>query len=146
MRTDVNSQVILLVEDEPEVRNYIEMALRCDGFSVETAEDGDEGLQCLQMGLPVSAVLLDVSMPNRDGLEVLREIRSTERNLPIIMISGSASSGVIVEAMRAGANDFLGKPVSHEALRRALNNILGDSISEAPKPEPVPASADLFFG
>ena len=146
MRTDVNSQVILLVEDEPEVRSYIEMALRCDGFSVETAEDGEEGLHCLQMGLPVSAVLLDVSMPNRDGLAVLREIRSTESNLPVIMISGSASSGVIVEAMRAGANDFLGKPVSHESLRRALSNIFGDSVPEAPKLEPAPASTDLFFG
>jgi two-component system response regulator AtoC len=146
MRTDVNSQLILLVEDEPEVRSYIEMALRCDGFRVETAEDGDEGLQCLQLGLPVSAVLLDVSMPNRDGLEVLREIRSTERNLPVIMISGTASSGVIVEAMRAGANDFLGKPVSHESLRRALTNILGDSVPETPKAEPSSSSADLFFG
>src|SRR6202163_119078 len=146
MRTDVNSQVILLVEDEPEVRSYIEMALRCDGFSVETAEDGEEGLHCLQMGLPVSAVLLDVSMPNRDGLAVLREIRSTESNLPVIMISGSASSGVIVEAMRAGANDFLGKPVSHESLRRALSNIFGNSVPEVPKLEPAPASADLFFG
>ena len=48
--------------------------------------------------------------------------------------------------MRAGANDFLGKPISHESLRRALSNIFGDSVAETPKPEPVPASADLFFG
>lgn len=146
MRTDVNSQTILLVEDEPEVRDYIEMELRCEGFSVETAEDGEEGLKCLQMGLPISAVLLDVSMPDRDGLQVLREIRSMERDLPIIMISGSPSSGVIVDAMRAGANDFLGKPVSHESLRRALTNIFGNSTPEAPKPDPVPHSNELFFG
>src|SRR5258706_9511520 len=116
MRTELNSQVILLVEDESEVRNYIEMALRCDGFSVETAKDGEEGLNSLQMGLSVSAVLLDVSIPDRDGLEVLREIREMGRNLPVIVISDTASSGVIVQAMRAGANDFLGKPVSHESL------------------------------
>jgi two-component system response regulator AtoC len=146
MRTELNSQVILLVEDESEVRNYIEMALRCDGFSVETAKDGEEGLNSLQMGLSVSAVLLDVSIPDRDGLEVLREIRDMGRNLPVIVISDTSSSGVIVQAMRAGANDFLGKPVSHESLRRALNNVFGESVPETPKLTPVNSSAELFFG
>jgi two-component system response regulator AtoC len=145
MRAETNDQIILVVEDEPEVRTYLEMALRCDGFGVETAEDGEEGLNYLQTGLPIAAVLLDVSIPKRDGLEVLREIRGSERNLPVIMISGTASSSVIVEAMRAGANDFLGKPVSPESLQRALSSVFGVPAPRPLKRNPSPA-ADVFFG
>jgi two-component system response regulator AtoC len=146
MRAEANDQIILVVEDELEVRTYLEMALRCDGFGVETAEDGEEGLNCLQTGLPIAAVLLDVSIPKRDGLQVLREIRGSERNLPVIMISGTASSNVIVEAMRAGADDFLGKPVSHESLQKALSNVFGVPTPKPPKRNPATAPADVFFG
>ncbi len=69
-----------LSKTNPEVRTYLEIALRCAGFEVETAEDGEEGLLCLRAGLPIAAVLLDVSIPKRDGLQVLREIRGSERN------------------------------------------------------------------
>jgi two-component system response regulator AtoC len=146
MRAEVNDQVILVVEDEPEVRSYLEMALRCEGFGVETAEDGEEGLHALRNGVPICAVLLDVGIPKRDGIQVLREIRSSERNLPVTMISGAATSGVIVEAMRAGANDFLGKPVTPESLQKALNNVFGATVQEQPKPLAAPAPAEVFFG
>lgn len=146
MRTEASDRIILVVEDEPEVRSYLEMALSCEGYGVETAEDGEEGLNFLQLGVPVCAVLLDVMIPKIDGLRVLREFRSTGRNLPVIMISGTVSSGLIVEAMRSGANDFLGKPISHEALYRSLANILGAPPVEVAKPsEPLPSTA-LFFG
>ena len=139
-------RTILLVEDESDVRTYLEMALRCDGFRVETAEDGDEGLSCLQTGLPISAVLLDVSMPKRDGMEVLREIRSLQSNLPVIMISGISSSSLIVEAMRAGANDFLAKPISPESLQKALGKVLGNLTQAPNRPKFGPADLNVFFG
>jgi two-component system response regulator AtoC len=142
-----SDQIILVVEHELEVRSFLEMALRSDGFGVETAEDGEEGLNCLQAGLPIAAVLLEVALPKRDGLQVLREIRGSERNLPVIMISGSPSSSLIVEAMRAGATDFLGKPVSSEALQRVLANVFGLPTAPAPpKRNPSPSAADVFFG
>jgi two-component system response regulator AtoC len=142
-----SDQIILVVEHEPEVRTFLEMTLRSDGFGVETAEDGEEGLNCLQTGLPIAAVLLDVSIPKRDGLQVLREIRGSERNLPVIMISGSPSSSLIVEFMRAGANDFLGKPVSSESLQRVLSNVFGEPAAPSPpKRTRSSAAADVFFG
>ena len=147
-----NGRLILVAEDEPEVRGYLEMALRCEGYSVETAEDGEEALTFLASGMPVSALLLDVMMPRLDGLQVLREIRSSGRKLPVIVISGAAGPGVVVEAMRIGADDFLGKPISHESLRRALRGVLGvpesplpESPAPAPAPEPPPPDV-IFFG
>jgi two-component system, NtrC family, response regulator AtoC len=146
MLSEEKERLILVAEDEPEIRGYLEMALRCEGYSVEAVEDGEEALNCFAIGMPISAVLLDVMLPKRDGLQVLREIRGSGRTLPVIVISGAPSPGVVVEAMRMGANDFLGKPVTHESLRRALKGIFGTV-----EPEPVqpmePATPDpLFFG
>src|SRR5262249_46139274 len=72
----------------------------------------------------IDAVLLDVMMPNRDGLETLCEIRSLDPELPVIMISGTASTINIVSAMKSGATDFLCKPVTHEDLQRTIARAL----------------------
>jgi two-component system response regulator AtoC len=146
MRTNVSDEIILVVDDEPEVRGYLETALRCEGYGVEIAEDGEEALNLLKIGVPVCALLLDMMIPKLDGLQVLRELRNSGRNLPVIMISGSVSSGIIVEAMRSGADDFLAKPISQESLRRSLTNILGTPIVKPPKVTGPPPSAVLFFG
>jgi len=118
-------KTVLLGEDDQEVRNYLEMVLKCQGYSVELAEDGEEVMDCLQSGQSnVSAVLLDIIMPRKDGLQALREIRRTDKNLPVIMISGAASTSNIVDAMKIGATDFLAKPVTHDDLRKALNQFV----------------------
>lgn len=115
-------QTILVGEDELEVRGYLEMALKCLGYSVELAQDGDEVLACLQTSrVSISAVLLDIMMPNRDGMETLREIRRIDPDLPVIIVSGASSSMNIVSAMKAGATDFLCKPVEHEDLQKAIS-------------------------
>ncbi len=119
------SGTILLGEDELEVRSYLEMALRCQGYSVEMAQDGEELLSCLQNNVgTISAVLLDLVMPRKDGFETLKEIRRIDRDLPIIIVSGASSPLNVVEAMKSGATDFLGKPISPEDLRQALKNAL----------------------
>ena len=121
MPTAKNGQTILLGEDDLEVRSYLEMALKCQGYTVELAQDGEEVLACLQESeTPFSAILLDIIMPRRDGLEALREIRRINKEVPIIMVSGASSPLNVVEAMKNGANDFLAKPVSHEDLRKVL--------------------------
>jgi two-component system, NtrC family, response regulator AtoC len=135
MLAAVNSQVMLVISGDAELRNYLEMALRCEGFGVELTEDGEEALQYLQNGAPLCAVLLDLALTGSDGasskgLEVLREIRGVERNLPVVVLSLNVSSGVVVDAMRAGASDFLTKPVSPEALQKALSNIFGEPALE----------------
>ncbi|MFY9728810.1 MAG: sigma-54 dependent transcriptional regulator [Bryobacteraceae bacterium] len=116
---------ILVGEDEPEVLSYLETALKCMGYSVESARDGDEVLACLRAAdSEVSAVLLDIVMLNRDGLDTLREIRDLDRQLPVIMLSGASSTLNVVTAMKRGATDFLAKPVAHEDLREAISRAI----------------------
>jgi two-component system response regulator AtoC len=117
---------ILVAEDDPEVWNYLSLSLRCRGYSVTHAEDGEEVLSHLRGsdGSGVSLVLLDVMMPRKDGIETLREIRQFEKNLPVIMLSGASSPTTIVEAMKCGANDFLAKPVGNEQLMDAIQRTL----------------------
>jgi two-component system, NtrC family, response regulator AtoC len=116
---------ILVGEDEQDVRGYFQIALKSLGYAVELAEDGDEVLSFLRSSRSeVGAVLLDLVMPNRDGLETLREIRELDPELPVIMVSGVASSLDIVRVMKFGAADFLIKPVAHEELLRAIGRLV----------------------
>jgi two-component system response regulator AtoC len=101
------------------------MAVKCLGYSVELAQDGDEVLSCLQScSSPPDAVLLDLMMPNRDGIETLKEIRRTHTSLPVIIVSGAFSTTNVVAAMKNGATDFLCKPVVHEDLQKAIARAL----------------------
>ena len=126
------------------------MALKCQGYSVELAQDGEEVLQCLQDGqVPISAILLDIVMPRKDGLEALKEIRQIDRNVPVIMISGASSPLNVVEAMKNGATDFMAKPVNHDALRNTLRNAM-DTRTPPPVERPArvapPTNKQIVFG
>jgi two-component system response regulator AtoC len=122
MTTEKHERTILVGDDEPECRQFLEMALRYQGYGVELAEDGQEVLNCLQANRAVSAVVLDFFMPGKNGLDTLREIRSRDWDLPVIMVSGAPAPVNIVEAMKSGATGFLGKPLDHGDLRTALEN------------------------
>ena len=123
MQTTVKT--ILIGEDDLEVRVYLKMALQCLGYSVELAQDGDEVLACLQSSRSeISAVLLDLTMPNRDGIDTLREIRRISADLPVIVVSGDTSTLSVVAAIKTGATNFLPKPVVHEQLRDSLERAL----------------------
>src|SRR5690349_10369683 len=111
------------------------MALRGQGYTIETADDGEEALEILELNPNISAVLLDIVMPRRDGLETLREIRKLNSTLPVIMVSGASSPLNIVDAIKNGANDFLGKPVNHSDLRKVLRSIL--------EPKATPAASSV---
>jgi two-component system, NtrC family, response regulator AtoC len=119
------NNVILIGEDEAEVRSYLEMALKCLGYSVELAQDGDEVISYLESEAPrVSAVILDLMMPQRDGLETLKAIRTIDPRMPVIMLSGASSIPNVVNAMKYGATDFLSKPFEHEDLKRTIASAL----------------------
>jgi len=118
-------QKILVAEDEPDVGNYLELSLRCHGYDVEQAENGDEAMKVLHgRDSSVSLVLLDIMMPFKDGIETLREIRQFNKNLPVIMLSGGCAPSTIVEAMKCGADDYLTKPASQEQLLGAIEKTL----------------------
>jgi two-component system response regulator AtoC len=138
---------ILLADDDPEVRSYLEMALRCQGYTVNMADDGEEALEMLQENPDISAVLLDIVMPRRDGLDTLREIRRTSPSIPVIMVSGASSALNVVEAMKNGATDFLAKPVNHGDLRKVLRTALEPKPSPRVEPAaPAPANKNIYFG
>ena len=131
MQVEKNGRTILVGEDELEVRGYLEMALRCLGYSVELAQDGDEVIRYLQSSRSdVAAVLLDIIMPRRDGIDTLREIRRMAPDLPVIIVSGASSTLNVVTAMKSGATDFLCKPVVHEDLRKAVLKALDTKTVE----------------
>src|SRR5689334_15811535 len=133
MQTHRNGYKILVAEDEQEVRAYLDMALKCFGYSVELVQDGEEAISYLRSSRSeVAAVLLDLVMPQRDGMDVLREIRLIAPNLPVIIVSGAGSTMNIVTAMKCGATDFLCKPVAHEDLRNALGKALENRLGFAP--------------
>jgi two-component system, OmpR family, response regulator MtrA len=99
---------ILLVEDDPSIREVTAIGLRGAGFEVETAPDGAAGLERWRQSRP-DLVLLDVMLPRMDGLEVCREIRR-ESTVPIVMLTARGDTIDIVVGLEAGADDYLTKP------------------------------------
>src|SRR5664280_1455917 len=147
MQTSKNGRTILVGEDEMEVRGYCEMALKCLGYPVELAQDGDEVLSCLQSSTSgIAAVLLDIMMPNRDGIDTLREIRRIDPNLPVIIISGDSSTLNVVTAMKSGATDFLCKPVAHDDLRNAVTRALEVKGADYVAPQRTMVPTKAFLG
>jgi two-component system response regulator AtoC len=124
------------------------MALKCLGYSVELAQDGDEVLSYLRSARSeIDAVLLDIMMPNRDGLDTLREIREVDPHLPVIMVSGASSTLNVVSAMKSGATDFLCKPVAHDDLRKAIARALErDGVAFTPPLRQSIPATNAFVG
>jgi len=140
VHTPPNGKTILIADDEPEIREYLQLALRCGGYSVEAAADGREVLHRLhseQHGF--SLVLLDVLMPGQNGLETLRHVRQLHPQLPVIMFSSDASAVTVVEAMKNGATNFISKPVGHEELVQAVERAL-PAPAMGPRPVAAPAA------
>ncbi len=99
---------ILLIEDDPSIREVTAIGLRNAGFTVETADDGRAGLDRFEAA-NVDLVLLDVMLPRMDGLEVARAIRRTSM-VPIVMLTARADTIDVVVGLEAGADDYVRKP------------------------------------
>ncbi len=145
---NTNRRTILVGEDDAEVRDYLGVTLRCHGYDVQLAVDGDEVVSHLNAGRPASAVLLDIMMPNKDGWETLRDIRRMGIDVPVIMLSGMSSPPNVVQAMKSGAIDFLAKPFNHDELGRAIEQALrAQSEQNQPEEDPVRGlGKGMFFG
>ena len=148
LNTEASRQTILIGEDESEVRGFLEMTLRCQGYQIELAENGEEVLAHLRGRRDINAVLLDIMMPSKDGIETLREIRTFDVDLPVVMLSGLATPMKIVEAMKFGATDFLAKPVTHDHLRHTLRKALDGKTNGSGRPIASPAHkpAGMVYG
>src|ERR1700736_699568 len=115
-----NKEKILVVDDEPSIRKYLQTLLEVDGFAVEAVPSGKDALQKIGAGERPDFVILDVLMPEIDGLETLRQLMQVDRTLNVIMLSCSNEVTTVVEAIRLGALDYLTKPFEKPELDAAL--------------------------
>ena len=103
---------VLVVEDDALVRFTLEAHLRDQGYTVLSAEDGTQGWQVFRGDDSVEVVLLDLRLPGLDGLELLRRIRKAAPETPVIIVSGMGTFSDVVESLRAGARDYVTKPIT----------------------------------
>jgi DNA-binding response OmpR family regulator len=108
---------ILLVDDEAEVLEFLGRRLEKKGFEVFTASDGVHGLEAARAHLP-DLILLDITMPNKDGMTMLRELKedNVTAKIPVVMVTAKSASDAIFEGQKFGATDYIIKPVDFEQL------------------------------
>ena len=111
---------ILVVDDEPSIRKYLQTLLEVDGFEVQTVPSGKEALERIGAGERPDFMILDVLMPEVDGIETLRGLMQIDRSLNVIMLSCSNEVNTVVEAIRLGALDYLTKPFEKPELDAAF--------------------------
>ncbi len=111
---------ILVVDDEPSIRKYLQTLLEVDGFEVEAVSSGKEALDAIGKGERPEFIILDVLMPEMDGLETLQQLMQMDRALNVIMLSCSNEVTTVVEAIRLGALDYLTKPFEKPELDAAF--------------------------
>jgi two-component system nitrogen regulation response regulator NtrX len=116
-------QLVLVVDDESDIRSSLRMILEYEGYAFSEASSGEDGLKRLESERP-DAVLLDIKMPRMDGLEILARIKQSDPGLPVVVISGHGTIATAVEATRLGAFDFMEKPLERERVLLVVRNAL----------------------
>ncbi len=114
---------VLVIEDEARLREQVAERLRAHGYAVEVAADGEEGLY-MGREFPLDAVVLDLGLPKRPGLEVLRTWRAEGRRFPVLILTARGRWQEKVEGLEAGADDYLTKPFQMEELLARLQAII----------------------
>jgi two-component system KDP operon response regulator KdpE len=118
---------ILVVDDEPQIRRFLEISLRSQGYAVEEAATGREGLERLATR-GAELVVLDLGLPDMEGHDVLRELRGWSR-VPVIVLSVRASEAEKVRALDGGANDYVTKPFGIQELMARVRGLLRDQAT-----------------
>jgi two-component system response regulator AtoC len=117
---------ILAVDDEPSMLRLLEISLRQAGYQALTARDGREALEVIN-GQKVDCVVTDLHMPRMDGLQLLKEIRKTDTELPVIIVTAQGEIKSAIEAMKNGASDYILRPFDLEELELAIKRALSFS-------------------
>jgi len=121
MRTLIKMNKILIVDDEPGVRESLKFSLK-DMYTLDFASTGREAIEKVEKNTP-DLVILDIILPDKDGIDVLKEIKSIDGNIPVIMLTAVSRVKIAVEAMKAGAVDYLTKPFDIEELIIVIKNV-----------------------
>jgi DNA-binding NtrC family response regulator len=120
---------VLIIDDEAAIRESLQTLLEFEGYSVDTANDGMEGLARIAER-PFDLILLDFALPERNGIEILQEIRERDSELPVIMITAYGTVENAVNAMQAGATNFIQKPWDNEKLLADVRTAVGRRRAE----------------
>lgn len=122
----MRERVVLAVDDDPKMRDLLRTALRSETVEVLTAHNGYEALDLTRRLLP-DVILLDLHMPQLDGLKTLARLRdaSTTRHVPVIMLSADRSAETVSHSYAAGADDYLAKPFALKTLEDKVAHWLG---------------------
>ncbi|MGR3292825.1 MAG: sigma-54-dependent transcriptional regulator [Candidatus Scalindua sp.] len=115
--------VILVVDDEETIRFCLKEALEAEGYKVQTEDNGENSLRLIKRMIP-DLVILDLKMPGMNGLDLLKEIKSYDQNILVILLTGHASVDSAVNAMKAGAFDYLEKPFKMEHIKLVIERAL----------------------
>ncbi|WP_315123418.1 response regulator [Comamonas antarctica] len=125
---------VLVIDDEPQIRKFVDISLRSQGYATLLADTGERGLALLATQ-GADLVILDLGLPDRDGQQVLRELRQWSR-VPVIVLTVRSSETQKVALLDAGANDYVTKPFGIEELMARIRVLLRNA-SRAPDAEPV---------
>ncbi|HJR02770.1 MAG TPA: response regulator transcription factor [Methylomirabilota bacterium] len=131
---------ILVVEDERKVAAFVRQGLVEEGHAVEVAADGEAALDAVAAGPPYDLIVLDVMLPRRDGLSVLRTLRARRIQAPVLLLTARDAVADKVAGLDAGADDYLAKPFAFEELLARVRALLRRGRGAA---EPVLRLADL---
>ncbi|MEO1062793.1 MAG: response regulator transcription factor [Actinomycetota bacterium] len=123
---------VLIVDDDQQIRSSLQRGLRLSGFAAEAVDGGSAAIEHLASH-HVDAIVLDVTMPDLDGVEVCRRIRAAGLDVPVCMLSARDEVDDRVAGLRAGADDYLVKPFSLEELRLRLEALLRRRPSSSPE-------------
>lgn len=126
---------VLVIDDEPQIRKFLDISLRAQGYQVGLAASGEEGLVSLATQ-GADLVILDIGLPDKDGHEVLRELRQWSQ-APVIMLTVRAGEAEKVAALDAGANDYVTKPFGVQELMARVRALLRQHAAEGHETLPV---------
>lgn len=125
----MSTPTVFIVDDQQAVRDALGEMLRVFGYSVEIFESADSLLQSMTVS-KTGCIVADVRMPGMDGIELVRELSRQNIPLPVVLISGHADVPMAVAAIKAGAEDFIEKPVDDAQLLAAINRSLARAFNE----------------
>ena len=123
---------LLVIDDDPGVTSLLRRGLSYEGFAVDTAASGTQGLSVARECYP-DLVILDIMMPGMDGLEVLRRLRSADARLPILMLTGKDAPSDQVTGLESGADDYMVKPFSLDVLLAHVHSLLRRQGADQPE-------------
>jgi len=140
-----SSDKILIVEDEPDIALALKLALEASGYDSLWACDGEKALAMLQEKQHYNLMLLDIRMPGIDGVEVLKRMKSSGRDMAVIMMSGHGSEDLAVECMKIGADDYISKPFVLDDMLQRVERAISHRLAMLDKKRLEQEKEDFFL-